>query len=312
MKINAINNDICINKLNIMINTTILKNLCVQYRNIPTGNSIYLLNIHNKKIINNILYFELYAYSFCPIDTEIKFYIYFENNYASCGFNQSGTLISNIKNNLKNKANVTCFINDTKENLDFYFPVAVSKDKIFINIFNYRKCLINIFIDFACQRRNNCILKTILLDKINYNIFYMIINDKQYKCEVDINEIFLMNEFPKIQKFKCSELNYLETSPKTFISGIPKKLEIKHQIFEYSKIYKKFIVSRITNEITNIKRQTIIIGNLVDDLEKESYNFTINVLYPNVILKCILKPNSKYVQSKIYCIIFINNIIEFT
>ena len=301
-KINTINNDICINKLNIMINTTILKNLCVPYRNIPTGNSIYLFNIHNKKLINNILYFELFAYSFCPIDTKIKFNIYFENYYASCGFNQSEKLIFNYTNNLHKKSIAICYMNVTDENLDFYFPVALSKDKIFINICNYRKYLINIFIDFACQKRNNCILKTILLDKIYYNIFSIIINDKQYSCEVDLKKILLMNDFPVLQKFKCIELNYLENNTKTFISGIPKNLKIKHQIFEYSRIYKQFIVSRITNKITDLKRKTIIIGNLVDDLEQESYNFTINALYPNTTLKCNLKPNSKYVQSKIYCI----------
>ena len=42
--INKINNDICINKLNIIINETIIKNLCVPYRGIQTGISLYLFN----------------------------------------------------------------------------------------------------------------------------------------------------------------------------------------------------------------------------------------------------------------------------
>ena len=54
-KINSINNDICINKLNLLINKTKLTNLCVGYRNISTGNIIYLFDFYNKTKIKNIL-----------------------------------------------------------------------------------------------------------------------------------------------------------------------------------------------------------------------------------------------------------------
>lgn len=50
---NLINNDICINKLNLMINKTILTNLSVKYKNISTGSAIYLFDIHNQTKIQN-------------------------------------------------------------------------------------------------------------------------------------------------------------------------------------------------------------------------------------------------------------------
>ena len=72
-EINHYYNDICINKLNIIINKNFLKNLCVTYRDIPTGKTIYLFDIHNQRIVNKIFYFDLFAYSYCPIDNRIKF-----------------------------------------------------------------------------------------------------------------------------------------------------------------------------------------------------------------------------------------------
>ena len=306
-QINSINNDICINKLNIIINKTILKNLCVNYRSIPTGNSIYLFDIHRKMVINNILYFEIYAYSYCPIDTQITFNIYFENNYANCFFNESNKFFSNKKYNSGYQTIAFCYINNTDNDLDFYFPSAFSKDNIFINMFNYRKYLFNIFKDFFCQTDNNCILETILLAEINYYNFSIIINGKQYRCNIDIKDFYLINDFPSIKKFKCIGENHFFNISKNLISGVPSNYNIKNEISDHNKIYKQFIISRIANENKNGKRLTIIIGKLVHNLYKESYNFTINVLYPEIVLKCNLKPNSKYVQSKIYC----NNEYEF-
>ena len=64
---------------------------------------------------------------------------------------------------------------------------------------------------------------------------------------------------------------------------------------------KQFIISRIVVIKDMVKKGIVIIGKLVDNLEKKLYNFSINLLYPKITLECNLKPNSKYVQSKIYC-----------
>lgn len=62
--VNRIKNDINIDKLNLLINKTVLYNICVPYRNIQTGLTIYLFDIHNKNKINNKFYFDLIAYSY--------------------------------------------------------------------------------------------------------------------------------------------------------------------------------------------------------------------------------------------------------
>ena len=69
-------NDICLSKLVIPINGIILNNFCVPYKSLQIGNLIYLFDIHNINIKNKILNFEIYAFSFCPIDNE-KSLIYF-------------------------------------------------------------------------------------------------------------------------------------------------------------------------------------------------------------------------------------------
>ena len=51
------------------------------------------------------------------------------------------------------------------------------------------------------------------------------------------------------------------------------------------------------------KSQIIIIGKLLENYKKKPYKVSINFFYPKINVECDLKPNSKYVQSKIYCII---------
>ena len=158
--INLVNNDICINKLNIMINKTSLNNLCVPYKNVQTGISIYLFDIHNKNIINNILYFDINAYSYCPIDSNIKINIFFGDYKAYCYFNES-KLSFFYENHFENNTGIlSCYMNEYSLNLeDYNFPFANSTDNLFVNIYNYRKYLIAIFKDFFCLNRNTLIFQ---------------------------------------------------------------------------------------------------------------------------------------------------------
>lgn len=304
--INLIKNDICINKLNMMINKTLLKNLCVQYRNILTGNLIYLFDIHNEMRFNKILYFEIYAYSYCPINTQITFFIYFESYEANCFFNNSNKMAFNM-NNLKSRAVASCYMNDNEKEFDFYFPQAKSNDGIFFNICHYRKYLTTIFMQFFCQEENNCILKAILLEKIYYDNFPVEINDEQYICKVNEKNNSLIKIFPVTQKFICNKKNHFENITKIFVSGIPKILDITQEIIDNNKLPNQFIISRIIHTSLNKKNKIIIIGKLTDDLKEKSYEFSINVLFPDEVLECKLKPYSKYVFSRIYC----NNNLQF-
>ena len=72
---NIVNNDIYIKNINIDIKNIILENLCVNYKNISTGLTIYLFNINNIIKKNDLTIFNIDAYSFCPIDSSIKFII---------------------------------------------------------------------------------------------------------------------------------------------------------------------------------------------------------------------------------------------
>ena len=219
-KVNFINNNKCINKLNMMINSTILPNLCINYRNVITGNSIYLFDIHNEIIINQILYFDIYAFSYCPIDKRIKFNIYFDNYSSTCFFNESNYKIySNNNYSFIDKLEASCFLNSTENNLDnFYFPKVISKNNIIIKIYNYRKSLTSIFHSFFCEKLNNCILNVIQYDNEYKKNFSLIINDKQYLCKIKDNNNNLNNKFPIIEKFICNKSKCYEKKKKIIVT----------------------------------------------------------------------------------------------
>ena len=288
-----INNDICINKLNIMINTTTLNNLCVQYRNISTGNTIYLFNIHNKITKNNILYFDINAYSYCPIYLNNTFEIYFEKYNSLCSFKIS-------KKNLKNNILASCIMNQTRKNLnDYYFPIAKSKDKINIKFCNYRKYLTTIFNNFFCKEEN-CVLQVILYEKLYFNQFLFTYYNKKYLCKIPEIKILTEKNFPQLQKYECKETIFSDNNKKVLISGI-------HSNFITSKkmndaIPNQFIISRLVFENVKQNKQILIIGKLKDNYEKSPFRFMISIFYPKVFLECKIKPNSKYVLSTIYCI----------
>ena len=306
-EINHINNDICINKLNIMINEINIKNLCVQYKGISSGAIIYLFDIHNRKIINNILNFDLYAYSYCPIDDLINFTIYFDNYESNCYIKQNKLPSSIIYNKSNNLAIATCYMKEFGNNpkiIDFdYFPFAVSKEHIIIKLFNYRKYLTNIFKDFICEKSNNkCILFIISLQKINIDTFSLFINNNFYSCKVHKTHHSILDEIPKINKLKCYKTVDFSNKTNIFISGVPTTIDVKNEtIYNNNLIPSQFIISRIVVDNENKTNKIIIIGKMVDNLKNDLYNFSLKVLYPKATLDCYFKPNYKTIRSKIYC-----------
>lgn len=296
--INALNNDICLNKLDITINNTMLKNICVKYKNIPTGNSIYLFNIHNKTTIDNKFFFNVYAYSYCPIDYTLTFNISFDQSLAFCSFNES-------KKIFENEINLTiasCYMNEVEYDLDFYFfPKAISENDLLINIANYRKYLTIIFKSFICQDFNICILKVILLEQLYIFNFELNLNNHYYLCNLEKNSFYQRNIFPIIVKYKCYFSKIPLQNNNNLISGIPININITKRSND-NIIPNSFIISRIVKDNEDGKNEIIIIGNLINDFKGNLYNFSINFLYPNLTLYCNLSSYSKYVLSKIHCI----------
>jgi hypothetical protein len=295
-EINHYYNDICINKLNIIINKNFLKNLCVTYRDIPTGKTIYLFDIHNQRIVNKIFYFDLFAYSYCPIDNRIKFTIYFDNYTSKCSINETKMVYS-----MKNCSIASCYMKeflDNKVDLNsYYFPIVKNKENIIIKIYNYRKYQPYIFNDFICEKENNCTLNIISYEDFKFSEIPLIINKKQYLCNVIKNNMFLDNKFPKFLQLKCNGLKNLFKPYKYFISGIPNNVYIKDRINDNLIIPNQFVVSGIILDNDNITNQLISNGNLVENPKKDSYSFSINIIYPKLTLECVLKANSKFVQS---------------
>ena len=306
-KINHINNDICINKLNMMINKFFLKNLCVPYRNVPTGNSIYLFDIHNLNTLQDIIYFELYAYSFCPIDINIYFTIYFDNYTSICSINENMVQTTDIYENQQNTNIANCYIKNFVHKIynldDCLFPRVETKENIIMKIYNYRKYLTLIFKDFICKNSNNCTLYAISYENINLNFIPIIINNIQYICKVNKIENISYSKFPNLEKLECNNINILDYKSKVYVSGIPKKVEIKKNFIDNYEIPNQFIISEIIFEKVNMTRQIIIKGKLVDNPKTDLFYFHLNVINQNITLNCVLKANSKFVQSKINCII---------
>ena len=280
--INKINNDLCINKLNIMINKTIINNLCVPFRNLSTGITIHLFDIHNQNIFGNKLYFDIYAFSYCPINIQLKFNIHFDNFSAYCFFNDSKMVFFDVKYQRKNMKIFSCFMEILKHNLDldnFFFPVATSNDNLFLKIYNYRTYISSIFIDFSCSKLNNCFLKVILYDKMEVNKFHIKINQKYYYCTLEEKYLFLKHKYPVILEFNCTYLESIYNYSKIFISGLPLNTNAFKQARNNEFIPNKFIIKRIVIKNNEKNKKIIIIGNLVDNLENSLYNFSIYFFY---------------------------------
>jgi len=297
-KINLKNNNICINKLNILINNTFLNNLCVPYRNLSTGTSIYLYDVHNKNIINNKVIFDIYAYSFCPIDDNLNFTIYLNNITAQCFIKQQKKeFLGN------NKKIATCEMNNINQDMDYFLSAKVySNNNIKINMFNYRKCMTTIFKNFICEEFNNCYLEVLIYENLSFTNYPLLINNKYFSCSLFDKNNFCNEIFPIITKYKCILLNSSNDANFTsnnIISGLPPKIKVLNKSIENEIILYKFVILRIALDSGN--KNLIIIGRLLDDLKNDLYNISLNLVYPKITLYCNLRAYSKYVQSNIFC-----------
>ena len=298
--INIINNGINIKKINFGISHLILKNLCVSYRNIQTGLIIYLFDIHNINIINNKTIFNIYAYSYCPIDKSMIFNIYFEQKVANCNFNCSNDFNMNNYNEMPLIA--ACSINEIVSNFDdYFFPEVESFYNIPMKLSNYRKNLKIIFKDCYYKESNNYILTALFYQNITKGYELGIkINNKLYICKLEKEVIYLnnFNYFPNEKDLFCT-ISPKKQFSKNYISGLPNKLWIsKKRNIEITNI---FIITRIVLDDINPK-QIIIIGKLINNLQNDLNNLIIRFISPNFEINCSIKSISKEVQAQIYCI----------
>ena len=174
--------------------------MCISYKYISTGLTIYLFDIHNITIFNNKTIFNINAYSYCPIDKSMNFNINFDNFNAYCNFKYSNNISTDKYSN--NNLNATCFVDTVIENFDdYYFPFAYSENNIQMKIFNYRKNLKFIFKDFYCKENNKCILLGLFYQNAYRGYHVEIkINNNQYICKLNKEIIYLNNDNYHIEK----------------------------------------------------------------------------------------------------------------
>ena len=301
-------NNICIKTIDISIKHTFLKKICAFYKDIQTGLTIFLFDISNITILNNKTQFYIYAYSFCPINEDIKFNLYIDKYIAQCNGNY-------LENNFKLKCN--CFINSNFYDLENYYLLKISSKKN-IKIFNYRTILKIIFKDFYNIDSNNSILLALVFKNMTKGNNFEIIFDKiNYICKLNKDVIYLNNKlYPAIGDFNCTKSTKKKIN-KVYISGIPKKFLYQYQ--RNINIINSFIVVRILLSNINPKK-IIIIGKLLKNLNEDLRNLSINFNNPDLTLNCHLKTLSKLINSYIYCFsdkpikqgIFIENQIAYT
>ena len=296
--INKSQNDICINKLNIEIKNTIVKNLCIPLNKIQTGLTIYLFNIHNIKIKNHMTYFTINLFSYCPLDFKLYFNIFFENIIAYCVFPEE---IDYSLRKKEDKKIAYCLIKgEIKNLLDYLFPRASTKN-IHINLIinNYKKYIPIIFKNFNCDTQFNCNLRAIFLVKTKKNkLFEIKINKNNYICRINKKEDYFEHEFPMMKNLTCNKTQNRDIK-KIEISGLSNNNlypEITDNIIPI-----QFYIYRIVVDNYIHKNKIIINGRLSEDLVKNILNITIVFTHPSMSLNCFMNSTTKYVKAQIYC-----------
>ena len=307
IKDNLISNDIYIKNINIDIKNLILKNLCINYKNISTGLTIYLFNINNiiRKYHRTI--FNIDAYSYCPIDSNIKFIIYFDNykrHKSYCYFNTNYSLIKDnhkaFKTNKILKAN--CYLNGKTDNFNnFYFPRAFSEEISNIKIYNYYKYIPLIFkLFFLDKETNKYILKTFFYKSFDkgYNLAIKI-NKSKFICRLYEDIIYSNNEQPILKNFQCNKLINDNYNLILDINKINENLSKCNYLDNV--IPNQFVILRIYNEFINNTNFIIIKGKLYNDLNFDLNDLKIYLIYPKKLVNCFIKSTNKNIQSYIYC-----------
>ena len=312
---NSLLNDDNINKINIDISDEIIRNICIQYKNIKTGLTIHLFNIYNiKNIRANLSFFNIDAYSYCPINSNFIFQIYFNKAIAFCFFNNSYSIIdfNFTKYNTSKLLQSICSINQSITNFDeYYFPVAKSNNISNINIYNKRKYVSIILKDFFCVNSHICTLIAFFFKnkKKGYEIDVKLSNINFF-CKLNDEVIYLNNNIPIIANFSCRKIYFSNKALNEILIGgtsFTKIRRIKNNGIlniddnEKKMAQNQFIINKVNINLRENYEEVIIKGQLLENLLNDMYELNIYTSYPKMKLKCFLKKSSKYIQSIIKC-----------
>ena len=278
--------------------------MCINYKNIKTGLTIYLFNINNIIINETTTTFYIDAVSFCPIENILDFEIIFNKVRAFCVFNQT---TSSVEENLKiHESKIIrvafCFINKRIKNLNKYLflhAISINNYSLFIkNKINYIPIIFN---DFYNVEKYNYILKLIFFKSYpkNFN-FYFELDNIKLNCTLK-EEVKYNNDIkPVIKEVNCFNNNNNDINKRILISGLPKKNSGSVKAFN-KKISNIFIISRIFLEKINISNFIVIKGQLNKNLNSDINDLKIVFHYPKKLLLCNIQNGSRFIQNYIYC-----------
>ena len=301
--VNKKNNDININKLNIDINNILLKDWCINYKNVKTGLSIDLFNMNYYKFQNNkYSSFTIDAYSHCPINNKIKFKIFFESISANCKFKFPYSIINYDNKTYKTKKILKAFCN-IKKNVNIYnykFPYTRSRNNIKIKFYYYKLYLTIIFYDFNCIDSKICIMRALFYKTFAKGYIANInINNIEYTC-ILLSKVIYNNKIPILGSFKCFKSNITNDNNIVQISGLPKKLWTDQNINNYSNL-NHFVISLITVHYYKNSTQLIIKGKLNNKIGKDIKNLEVSFINPRSYLDCTIPSESQYVFAFMFC-----------
>jgi hypothetical protein len=310
-EVNKYRNNIYIEKINTAIDKEIIKDLCINYKNIKTGLTIYLFNMNNIKAEKKQTTFYIDAYSFCPIDNSFNFTINFGRVKASCEISQDFSIIEENFQIHKTKRilGAFCHINKRIKNLnEYYFPKATTLKYSNFIIQNKQKYIPIIFKDCYLNEKNEYILKLIFFKSYPKNFtFNFELNNLKLNCNFPEEVIYKNDNRPIIKNVHCMKSTSYDINKIMLISGIPDgNFEfIQNKNEEISNL---FIISQNYLEKINNKNFIVIKGKIINGLKNDILDLRIKFQYPNKSLSCNLKSGSKFVQVYIKCEVFTWNI----
>ncbi len=302
--INKYRNDFYIKKINTAISEEIIKDLCINYKNIRTGLTIYLFNINNIIINRTLTTFSIDAYSFCPIDKSLIFKIKFDKVIASCKFNES---FSSVEKNFKVFETKTilianCFINRKVTNFNkYYFPKIITSNSSNLIMLNKNRYIPIIFKDLYFIGKKKYILKLIFFKSFpKYFHFNYEFNDIKLNCSLNEEVIYKNDIQPITKKLTCHQTKSYDINKSILISGLTENY-LKQKKSRNNKISNIFIISKIYIDKINKSNFIIIKGSIKHDLEFDIFDFKIEFATPKSFLICSIQSGTKYVLFYISC-----------
>ena len=302
--INKYRNDVYIKNINTAIDNEIIKELCINYKNLKTGLTIHLFNINNIIINSSSTYFYIDAYSFCPIENPFNFSIKFNRFIAFCVSNETFSRVEEnfLFHDTKRILVAFCSINKRMKNLNnFLFPKIIDSNNSNLIIQNKKKYIPIIYNDFCLIEKSKYILQLIFFKSFPRDFYFNFeLNNIKLNCSLKEEVIYKNDEQPIIKNLSCFHIYSYDVNKIILISGLPKNnLEIKS--LKSNEISNIFIISKMFVEKHNIFNFIIVKGKLKNDLEFNITDLKIDFTNPKESLFCDIQSGSKSIQFYISC-----------